>query len=330
MRTFQHFLSYYKPYRKIFYLDLFCALMISVIDILFPLILDYLSNDFFLRGAKIIQAALPWIALGLLVIYTIRSLCRYYVSAQGHIMGAYMESDMREDLFDQFQRLSFTYYDKHNTGIMMSRVTNDLFDICEFAHHGPENLFISLIKIIGSFAIMFYLNGILSIALLLVTVLMLLFSYSQNTKMKRIFMDNRKKIGEINASLQDSLEGARVVKSFANEPLEKDKFAHSNARYLKSKQDNYEMMGFYYGGTNLFQGLLYVTIVVIGGFLIAKGKLSPFDLATFALYVNVFVAPLEVLVEFTEMFQKGFSGFKRFEEVMDEDPDVKKIGRAHV
>ena len=211
MRTFQHFLSYYKPYRKIFYLDLFCALMISVIDILFPLILDYLSNDFFLRGAKIIQAALPWIALGLLVIYTIRSLCRYYVSAQGHIMGAYMESDMREDLFDQFQRLSFTYYDKHNTGIMMSRVTNDLFDICEFAHHGPENLFISLIKIIGSFAIMFYLNGILSIALLLVTVLMLLFSYSQNTKMKRIFMDNRKKIGEINASLQDSLEGARAV-----------------------------------------------------------------------------------------------------------------------
>lgn len=328
MRTFQHFLSYYKPYRKIFYLDLFCALMISVIDILFPLILDYLSNDFFLRGAKIIQAALPWIALGLLVIYTIRSLCRYYVSAQGHIMGAYMESDMREDLFDQFQRLSFTYYDKHNTGIMMSRVTNDLFDICEFAHHGPENLFISLIKIIGSFAIMFYLNGILSIALLLVTVLMLLFSYSQNTKMKRIFMDNRKKIGEINASLQDSLEGARVVKSFANEPLEKDKFAHSNDRYLKSKQDNYEMMGFYYGGTNLFQGLLYVTIVVIGGFLIAKGKLSPFDLATFALYVNVFVAPLEVLVEFTEMFQKGFSGFKRFEEVMDEDPDVKNEPNA--
>lgn len=328
MKTFEYFISYYRPYKKVFVLDLVCALTISVIDVLFPLFLDYVSNNLFLRSSLFILKWLPWIAVGMLLIYAVRSFCRSYVSAQGHIMGANMERDMRSDLFDQFQRLSFTYYDKHNTGIMMSRMTNDLFDIAEFAHHGPENLFISSIKIIGSFAIMFALNVPLTLALLVVTLILLGFSYSQNKKMKKVFMDNRKKIGEINASLQDSLEGVRVVKSFANEEMEKEKFSHSNQRYFDSKKANYQIMGFYYGGTNFFQGMLYATIVVIGGLLIADHRLSPIDLATFALYINVFVSPLEVLVEFTEMFQKGFSGFKRFEEVREEDPDVKNKPNA--
>lgn len=168
--------------------------------------------------------------------YVIRALCRYYVSCQGHVMGANMESDMRQDLFNQYQHLSFSYYDKHNTGVMMSRVVSDLFDICEFAHHGPENLFISLFKIVGSFIILATIYWPLALILLAVTVVMMVFSYSQNKKMRRTFMENRKKIGSVNASLQDSLGGIRVVQSFANEDIEIDKFNHSNMEFLESKK----------------------------------------------------------------------------------------------
>ncbi len=322
MKTIRYFLSYYKPYRLVFFIDLVCALTISIIDILFPLILDFCSTTLFVKDRTEILQTLLWVAFGLIVMYGLRSACRYYVSAQGHIMGAHMESDMRKDLFEKYQKLSFSYYDHHNTGVMMSRVTSDLFDISEFAHHGPENLFISLVKVIGSFAIMLAINWKLGLALLFVTSILFIFSLRQNKKMKKVFMDNRKKIGEVTASLQDSLAGIRVVKSFANEEKERKKFNHSNNRYLQSKIDNYTIMGWYYGGTNFLQGLLYVTVIVFGGYLIAKGQLSAIALATFALYINVFIAPLEILIEFTEMFQKGFSGFKRFEEVMDEIPDI--------
>lgn len=176
------------------------------------------------------------LGIGLLVMYVIRALCRYYVSCQGHVMGANMESDMRQDLFNQYQRLSFSYYDKHNTGVMMSRVVSDLFDICEFAHHGPENLFISLFKIVGSFIILATIYWPLALILLAVTVVMMVFSYSQNKKMRRTFMENRKKIGSVNASLQDSLGGIRVVQSFANEDIEIDKFNHSNMEFWNLKR----------------------------------------------------------------------------------------------
>ena len=314
MRTIKHFISYYKPYRFVFFVDLLCASIISIIDILFPLILDFCSTQVFVKDTDSLKHTLLFVAAGLVLMYAARSLCRYYVSAQGHIMGARMESDMRKDLFEQYQKLSFSYYDTHNTGVMMSRVTSDLFDISEFAHHGPENLFISLVKVLGSFVIMFVINWKLAFALLIITVFLFVFSMNQNKRMKQVFMDNRKKIGEVNASLQDSLAGIRVVKSFANEERERQKFGHSNQHYLDSKIDNYMVMGWYYGGTSFLQGLLYVTVIVCGGFLIAQ--------ATFALYINVYVAPLEILIEFTEMFQKGFSGFKRFEEVIDEIPEI--------
>lgn len=322
MRTIKHFISYYKPYRFVFFVDLLCASIISIIDILFPLILDFCSTQVFVKDTDSLKHTLLFVAAGLVLMYAARSLCRYYVSAQGHIMGARMESDMRKDLFEQYQKLSFSYYDTHNTGVMMSRVTSDLFDISEFAHHGPENLFISLVKVLGSFVIMFVINWKLAFALLIITVFLFVFSMNQNKRMKQVFMDNRKKIGEVNASLQDSLAGIRVVKSFANEERERQKFGHSNQRYLDSKIDNYMVMGWYYGGTSFLQGLLYVTVIVCGGFLIAQGQMSAIQLATFALYINVYVAPLEILIEFTEMFQKGFSGFKRFEEVIDEIPEI--------
>lgn len=309
-------------------MDLFCALIMCIVDLSFPLILSYCTGQFFLNSSNEILKGVFVLGIGLFVMYVIRALCRYYVSCQGHVMGANMESDMRQDLFNQYQRLSFSYYDKHNTGVMMSRVVSDLFDICEFAHHGPENLFISLFKIVGSFIILATIYWPLALILLAVTVVMMVFSYSQNKKMRRTFMENRKKIGSVNASLQDSLGGIRVVQSFANEDIEIDKFNHSNMEFLESKKDNYSVMGTFQGGNNFFQGLLYVTIIVFGGLFIANGDLNPIVLATFALYINVFVSPIEVLVEFTEMFQKGFSGFRRFEEVMNEVPEIQDSKNA--
>lgn len=328
MSTVKRFLQYYKPYKGIFFMDLFCALIMCVVDLSFPLILSYCTGKFFLKSSNEILKGVLFLGIGLLIMYVIRALCRYYVSCQGHVMGANMESDMRQDLFNQYQRLSFSYYDKHNTGVMMSRVVSDLFDICEFAHHGPENLFISLFKIIGSFIILATIYWPLALILLAVTIVMMMFSYSQNKKMRRTFMENRKKIGSVNASLQDSLGGIRVVQSFANEDIEIDKFNHSNMEFLESKKDNYRVMGTFQGGNNFFQGLLYVTIIVFGGLFIANGDLNPIVLATFALYINVFVSPIEVLVEFTEMFQKGFSGFRRFEEVMNEIPEIQDSKNA--
>jgi ATP-binding cassette subfamily B protein len=322
MSTFRYFVSFYKPYKKVFFIDLLCAILISLADISFPLILSWCVGSMFSQSAADILAFLPKLLIGLLLMYVIRSLCRYYVTAQGHIMGASMERDMRQQLFDQYLRLSFSYYDQNNTGQMMSKIVSDLFDIAELAHHGPENIFISSIKLIGSFSIMMYLNVKLASALLLVTLAMLVFSKTQNQKMRETFMDNRKKIGDINSALQDSLGAIRVVQSFTNEEEEHEKFLASNNRFLKSKEANYHAMGSYYSGNHFFQGLLYIVILVLGGYLIAKGQLQAIQLSTFALYVNVFVSPLEILIEFTEMFQKGFSGFKRFEEVMKEVPDV--------
>lgn len=322
MEIMKKFISYYKPYKKVFFLDMLCALIISIVDLAFPQILNYLNNTFYVQPKEMIMDSLFILAIGLLIMYIVRALCRYYVTAQGHIMGAKMESDMRQDLFDQFERLSFSYYDQNNTGEMMSKLVSDLFDISELSHHGPENVFISLLKIFGSFILLLYIHVPLTLILIAVTVIMLVFSLFQNKKMQATFMDNRRKIAGVNASLQDSLAGIRVVKSFANEDIERDKFAHSNQMFLQSKTNNYYRMGLFHAGNNFFQGMLYLTILVAGGFFIAKGTLDPISLATYALYINIFVAPIEVLVEFTEMFQKGFSGFKRFLEVIETKPDI--------
>lgn len=322
MQTLRYFIQFYRPYWKMFVLDLLCAAIISIIDIAYPLIFSFCTGTLFLRSSAEVLRLLPWLGAGMLLLYSLKTLCRYYVTCQGHIMGAMMERDMRQDLFEQFQRLSFSYYDRHNTGQIMSRAISDLFDISELAHHGPENLFISLIKILGSFAVMFAMNWILALCLLLVTALMLWFSRTQNTRMEETFMDNRRRIADVNASLMDSLEGIRVVQSFAGEQTEIEKFFRSNDRFLTSKIHNYQAMGIYYAGNHFFQGLLYTTVLITGGLLSAYGQMHPAELAAFVLYVNVYVSPLEILIEFTEMFQKGFSGFRRFEEIMREIPEI--------
>lgn len=311
-----------------FYTDLFCASLISIIDITYPLIFNFCISDLFPSGSPGLVRDIWLVSAGLLLLYMIRAAARWYVTGQGHIMGSRMESDMRKDLFDKFQQLSFSYYDNHNSGELMSRLVSDLFDISELAHHGPENIFISLIKIIGSFAIMMALNWQLACILLLVTVVMLVFSWFQNERMEKTFADNRKKIASVNSSVQDTLGGIRVVQSFANEDVEAGKFGRSNGNYLKSKENNYNAMAAYYTGNNFFQGILYVCVVLFGGLLVVYQGLHPALLATFALYVNVFVAPLEILIEFTEMFQKGFSGFRRFEAILSEVPEIQDLPDA--
>ena len=322
MEIMKKFVRYYYPYRTVFFIDMLCALCISVIDLAFPQILTYLNNHLFVADPAQIMSSLGKLFLGLIIMYVIRSACKYYVSAQGHIMGVHMERDMRKELFDKYEQLSFSYYDKNNTGEMMSKLVSDLFEICEFAHHGPENVFISLLKIIGSFALLFYIHVPLTLILLVVTLCMLVFSLVQNKRMQATFMDNRKKIAGINAALQDTLAGIRVVKSFANEEVEQEKFTKRNEEFVTSKTKNYNCMGLFQGGNSFFQGLLYVTILVGGGYFVATGSLNPIVLATYALYINIFVAPIEVLVEFTEMLQKGYSGFKRFDEVMQTKVDI--------
>lgn len=322
MQTLKKFIKYYKPYKAVFFIDLLCATIISAIDLAFPQLLRTLTKTLF-AGApgKIISALIP-ITIGLLLAYIIQTACRYYVTYAGHMMGARMERDMRKELFDQYEKLSFSYYDQNNSGQMMSKLVSDLFDISELAHHGPENLFISVIKIIGSFIFLFMINRMLAVPMLILVVLMLVFSYGQNKKMQETFMDNRRKIGDINSSLQDTLAGIRVVQSFANERIEQEKFNRSNENFLISKDANYRCMGSFMSGNAFFQGMMYLVTLVFGGFLIAHGRMEASDLAMYALYIGIFISPIQILVELTEMMQKGLSGFRRFLEVVETEPDI--------
>ena len=322
MHTLKRFINYYAPYKSVFFIDLICAAFISVADLAYPQILRTMTKTLFTKDSSIILRALPLIAAGLLAMYIIQSLCKYYVSYQGHMMGAHMERDMRQQLFDHYEKLSFSYYSKNNSGQMMSKLVSDLFDIAEFAHHGPENLFISIVKIIGSFVFLFLINWRLALPLVVLVLCMFIFSFRQNSRMQETFMENRRKIGDVNSSLQDTLAGIRVVQSFANEEIERDKFKKSNHAFLLSKRDNYNCMGSFMGWNLFFQGMMYLVTLVFGGYLIAKGMMDVGDLAMYALYIGIFISPIQILVELIEMMQKGLTGFRRFLDVMDTEPEI--------
>ena len=323
MNTLKKFIHYYGPYKTVFFIDLLCAAIISLVDLAYPQILRSATKTLFTQDKAIILQALPWIAIGLFMMYVIQSFCKYYVSCQGHIMGAKMERDMRQELFEHYEELSFSYYSQNNSGQMMSKLVSDLFDISEFAHHGPENLFISLVKIVGSFIFLFLINKKLALPLIVLVILMFLFSFRQNQKMQRTFMENRKKIGDVNASLQYTLSGIRVVQSFTNEEIEKNKFQKSNHAFLVSKKDNYRCMGEFMSSNLFFQGMMYLVTLVYGGYLIANNEMSAADLAMYALYIGIFISPIQILVELMEMMQKGLSGFRRFLDVMETEPEIK-------
>ena len=328
MNTIKKFIHYYGPYKAVFFIDLICAAVISLVDLAYPQILRTMTKTLFTQDKDIILHALPVIAASLFVMYIVQSLCKYYVTYQGHMMGAKMERDMRRELFDHYQELSFSYYSRNNSGQMMSKLVSDLFDISEFAHHGPENLFISLVKIVGAFIFLFFINKKLALPLILLVIVMFVFSFRQNAKMQETFMENRRKIGDVNASLQDTLSGIRVVQSFANEDIERVKFKKSNEAFLVSKRDNYHCMGSFMSSNLFFQGMMYLVTLVYGGYLIAQGEMQTADLAMYALYIGIFISPIQILVELVEMMQKGLSGFRRFLDVMETESEIRDAYNA--
>mgnify|MGYP001623777475 FL=1 len=322
MHTLRKFISYYAPYKTVFFIDLICAAFISLVDLAYPQILRTMTNTLFTKDSAAILSALPLLAAGLLIMYVIQSLCKYYVSYQGHMMGAHMERDMRQQLFDHYEKLSFSYYSRNNSGQMMSKLVSDLFDIAEFAHHGPENLFISVVKIAGSFVFLFLINWRLALPLVALVLCMFIFSFRQNQRMQETFMENRRKIGDVNSSLQDTLAGIRVVQSFAIEEIEREKFKKSNHAFLISKKNNYNCMGSFMGWNLFFQGMMYLVTLVFGGYLIARGLMNAGDLAMYALYIGIFISPIQILGELIEMMQKGLAGFRRFLDVMETEPEI--------
>ena len=328
MNTIKKFIHYYGPYKAVFFIDLICAAVISLVDLAYPQILRTMTKTLFTQDKDMILHALPVIAASLFVMYIVQSLCKYYVTYQGHMMGAKMERDMRRELFDHYQELSFSYYSRNNSGQMMSKLVSDLFDISEFAHHGPENLFISLVKIVGAFIFLFFINKKLALPLILLVIVMFVFSFRQNAKMQETFMENRRKIGDVNASLQDTLSGIRVVQSFSNEDIERVKFKKSNEAFLVSKRDNYHCMGSFMSSNLFFQGMMYLVTLVYGGYLIAQGEMQTADLAMYALYIGIFISPIQILVELVEMMQKGLSGFRRFLDVMETESEIRDADNA--
>ena len=324
MSILKRFVSYYKPYRHLFYMDCLCAVVLCIIDLSFPQILRWLPEGLFSGSAASIMQALRWLLPALLLWYLLRALCQFYVTSYGHCMGTRMETDMRQDLFDKYMSLSYSYYDRNNTGEMMSRLVSDLFDISELAHHGPENLLMCSIKIIGSFILLLWVNVPMTMLLLAVTAVLVTFTIFRQLSMRRIFTENRERIADVNAGVQNSLAGIRVVKTFAVEQGEMDNFRESNGRYRKSKEKSYMAMGIFHGGSNFLQGMLYVVTLVSGGFFIAHGSLTYNDLAIYALYIGIFITPIGQLMDFTEMLQKGYAGFKRFAQIMETEPEIRE------
>ena len=328
MSILKRFVSYYKPYRGLFYLDCVCAVLLCVIDLSFPQILRWLPEGLFSGSAESIMAALRWLFPALLIWYVLRALCQFYVTSFGHIMGTRMETDMRQDLFDKYMSLSYSYYDRNNTGEMMSRLVSDLFDISELAHHGPENLLMCSIKILGSLILLLWVNVPMTLLLLAVTLVLVVFTVIRQVRMQKIFTENRERIADVNAGVQNSLAGIRVVKTFAVEQGEMDSFHASNGRYRQSKEKSYMAMGIFHGGSNFLQGMLYVVTLVSGGFFIARGSLSYSDLAIYALYIGIFITPIGQLMDFTELLQKGYAGFKRFAQIMETEPEIQEKPNA--
>ena len=317
------FVAYYKPYKFLFFFDLVCASVLAAVDLAFPQFLGFFTREFFLEPPEAILSALGWIALGFAALYALRTACQYFITAWGHIMGARMEADMRMDLFRQYQRLSFSYYDRNNTGEMMSKLLTDLFDISELAHHGPENLFICILKIAGSFVLLFMINVPLTAIMLAATAVMAAYAFWRNYRKRVIFTENRRKMADINARLQDSLGGIRVVKSFGNEGVEIAKFGGTNERFVDTKESSSRFMGAFHAVNSVFTGVLYTVTIVGGGYFVATGGLAPAELAIYALYIGIFLSPIEQLINFTEQFQKGYAGFRRFMEVLAVRPDVR-------
>lgn len=317
------FLSFYKPYMNIFALDMLCAFLAAGVSLVNPLIVRYITNEL-LPNQSLGQAGemLVKLLVAMLLLAVLQMSCNYYITYKGHMMGAKMEYDMRAELFSHYQKLSFNFYDNEKTGQLMSRITNDLFDITELCHHGPEDLAISVIKVVGAFVILLQVNVKLTLIVFAFIPIMVIFASIIRKKMRQAFRKNRVKIADINAGIEDNLSGIRVVKSFANEDLENEKFKMGNDAFLESKRNSYLNMATFHSGLNFFITLLNVAVVIGGGFFIIHGLIGLGDLITYMLYINTLIEPIQKLINFTEQYQNGITGFERFMQIMEIDPDI--------
>ena len=327
LENLKKLVSYYKPYKKVFLADMFFAIMASFIALLIPLVVRYVTAKVIYMSAEQVVKTMIIIAIVVGILILFQCYCNYYIANYGHVMGAKIEYDMRAEIFGHFQKLSFSFYDDEKVGQLMSRITSDLFDITELLHHGPENVTIS-IKIIGALAILLSINVRLALIAFLLVPFMLVYAYFFNKKMKQAFRVNRIKIAEINAQIEDNLSGIRVVKSFANEDLENKKFKVGNDAFLEAKKNNYKYMGGYNSGLTAFTTMINLLVIVSGGLMITKDMISVTDLVTFLLYINIFTDPIKTLIDFTEQFQNGYSGYERFLQILSIEPEIKDSENA--
>ena len=328
MGKWQRFFSYYKPYKGLFFADMFFAIMGAAVTLVIPLIIRYITGTVIFYEADEALKVILKLALLMVGLVLLEAYCNFFIAYQGHIMGAKMEYDMRNEIFAQYQRLSFNFFDDQKVGQLMSRVTNDLFEIAELFHHGPENIVISIIKFIGSFAILASINIRLTLVAFAIIPFMFAYAYYFNKKMKAAFKRNRAKIADINATIEDNLSGIRVVKSFANEDAEMEKFRDGNSRFVETKKSSYLYMGGFHSGLGAFMTMINIIVIVAGAVFITKGIVDVTVLITFLLYVNNFTEPVKKLINFTETFQNGVSGYERFLEIMSIEPTIKDKDNA--
>lgn len=322
--NWKEFFSYYKPFRGIFAADMFFAFLAAASTLVIPLIVRYITSTVVYLPKEQIPGKIMMLAAGMVGIVLVQCYSNYFIGNYGHVMGAKIEYNMRQEIFAHYQKLSFSFYDDQKVGQLMSRVTNDLFDITELLHHGPEDVVISIIKFVGTFTILLMLNWRLAVAAVILLPVMFVFAYILNKKMKRAFKRNREKIAEINASIEDSLSGIRVVKSFANERVEMEKFRVGNDGFLASKKNSYRYMGTYNAGLTAFITLITVVVVVAGALGLCRGQVPIPDLLTFLLYIGNFTEPVQKLINFTEQFQNGITGYERFREIVSLEPEIQE------
>ena len=322
-RLISRFASYYKPYLWLFTADLFFAAIEGAVGLAFPSIIRYLINDVFTMADRaLIVPILTRTALLMLLLYVVEAIALYFVTSYGHILGARIETDMRRELFTHMEKLSFSFYDNTSTGKMVSRLITDLNDITELAHHGPENVFISFFKLAGSFIILALIHVPMTLILIFFTGVMLAVTLGYRKMMTNAFMDNRRKIADVNAIVQDSLSGIRTVQSFSSEEIEMEKFSQGNEAFYRSKRRTYMVMGRYHTLNRFMQGMLYLTTLAAGGIFVVRGTLNPADVIAYILYINMFLDPIRTLIMFNEQFQQGMTGFKRMIQILDTAPEI--------
>ena len=315
-------LPYFKPYKKILATDLFCASLTTICEIVLPMIIRKITNTAIENVALVTVKMIGSLALLYLVLRIIDSFANFYMACQGHIMGAKIETDMRRDAYSHLQRLSDTYFNNTKVGQIMARITNDLFDITEFSHHCPEEFFIAGLKIVASFIILSRINITLTLLMFAFVPVMTLVCKIINKKMRKAFIAQRQQIGELNANIEDSLLGQKGVKAFTNEDIENQRFEKGNQIFLNIKKYSYVLMGAFQTSTRVFDGLMYLTIILAGGLLLIKGKLLPGDLVAYVMYVSTLITTIRKIIDFTEQFQRGLTGIERFLQIMDSDIEI--------